>query len=190
MRITVGWDTCTYGDRHEGHILGRSERKRGALLRDALCRHLRKCGKPFVCIWARDTGGRHGQHVHLALYWPRPLAELAWVLAGLTGSLPASGRLPRGVVAQSECAGSQVKRNMAREENPSALRWTEYLLHQEPRHLIRPKIGGKALGASQVIDARAMVPYRGALEAWKVRQGCKLEEEPSGDLQRPGEGQL
>ena len=101
MRITVAWDACMYGDRREGHVLGQPDKERGSLLRDALWRHLRKHGEPFACIWARDTGGRHGQHIHLAQYWPRPAEELAWLLAGLTGSLPSSDSLPRDVVAQS-----------------------------------------------------------------------------------------
>ena len=112
------------------------------------------------------------------------------MLAGLTGSLPSSGRLPRGVEAQSECGGWQIKRNTAREEIPSALRWTGYLLDQEPRHLVMPKIEGKAIGVSRAIDARAMAPHREVLDAWKVRMGWRLEDEPSGSLLRPAEGQL
>ena len=188
-RVTVGWEACTYGDRRPGHILGRSDKQRTALLCGALRQHLRKHEEPFACIWARDTGGRHGQHIHLALYWPLPLEELAWVLAGLTGSLPSSGRLSRSVVAQSECGGWQVKRNTAREEIPSAARWTVYLLEQEPRHLVMPALEGKVLGVSRAIDARAIALHREALEAWKVRRGWTVEDKPSGALQQPAGGQ-
>jgi hypothetical protein len=155
MRITVSWDACAYGDRREGHVLGWPDKERGALLRDAIWRHLRKQGKPFACIWARDTGGRHGQHIHLAQHWPLPVEELVWLLADLTGSLPSSGRRrPQDVVAQSECGGWQIKQNTAQQEIQSALRWTEYLLDQELRHRVMPKIEGRILGVSRSIDAR------------------------------------
>lgn len=167
MRITVTWDVCTFGDRNHGHILGKPDKERCETLRSAIRKRLRKQEEPFACICARDTGGKRGQHIHLALYWPLPLEELVWLLSDLTGSLPSSGRLPGGVVAQSECHGWQIKRNTALEEIPSALRWAEYLLGQEQRHLIMPSIEGKLLGVSRDIGTAAMMPHREKLEDWK-----------------------
>lgn len=179
MRVTVTWDRCFWGDRDPGHVLTKPDRERSERLRDALDRRLRKDGLAFACTWSRDVGGKLGHHIHLGLYWPLPLKELAWLLARLTGSRPSSDRLPRAVLAQSECKGWQVKGNTARDEIPSAIRWTDYQLDQTPRHLVMPKLEGKLLGVSRAIDAKAMEPRREALESWKHQKGWTHHKETS-----------
>jgi hypothetical protein len=170
-RFTVTWDACLHGDRNEGHILAKSDKERTEHLRNELRRALRKTGTPFACVWARDECKRRGLHIHFALHWPPPIEPLAWLLARLTGSPPEPVTTRRGVDAQSECAGWQIKRNTARREIPSALRWTTYLRDQGTRHLVVPKIEGKVLGVSNAIGARAIARHREGLEAWKRRVG-------------------
>lgn len=176
MRITVTWGACAEGARHAGHVLGLAAKDRSERLCDALRRELRSRGKPYACIWSRDECMRRGLHDHLAVHWPLPLKDLAWLLARLTGSLPSSGRLPRGVVAQSECGGWQIKCNTAEDEIRSAVDWTTYLRDQGPRHLIMPKIEGKVLGVSRTLEPMAIAPHREALEAWKRQRGWIVEE--------------
>lgn len=189
LRVTITWDACALGERADGHILGKPDRKRVEHLLSELRRALRKVGLPFFCIWARDLCSRRGQHVHLALHWPLSLEALVQILSRLTGSQAEPEGRMRGVLAHSECRGWQVKRNMALNEIRSAANWAGYLLDQETRHLVMPAIDGKTLGVSRPIDARAIAAHRGALEAWKVRRGWMLEERPSGGLLRPLEGQ-
>lgn len=170
-RVTITWAACTYGDQNEGHVLGMPDDARNERLRNELGRLLRNAGRPFACIWARDEGPKLGLHTHLGLYWPLSENELVQLLARLTGSPPSLGRLPRDVVAQSECGGWQIKRNMARDELRSAMTWTTYLRDQGGRHLIVPRIPGKVLGVSQSLGVRAIEAQKAALEAWKIRVG-------------------
>lgn len=172
MRITVSWDVCLrHGDHHEGHALLRPAKERDEYLRAELCRLLQKRGKVFACAWARDTGGQHGHHIHLALHWPLPIEELVHLLARVTGSPPGPETAQRSVVAQSECHGWQIKSNAARDEIASAVRWTTYLRDQGPRHLVMPSMEGKVLGVSKAISAKAVEAHREALDAWKQRVG-------------------
>jgi hypothetical protein len=172
MRITIVWGQCLHvGACDEGHILGLRPKARSERMRETLRRRLRRQGQPFACIWARDECSRRGLHDHMGLYWPLPVVDLVWLLADLTGSRPSSDPLPRGVLAQSECGGWQIKTNTARDAVQSAWRWTGYLLEQEPRHLVAPRIEGRLLGVSRDIDARAVEACRPELEAWKARMG-------------------
>ena len=99
------------------------------------------------------------------------------LLTRLTGSPPSQARLPREVVAQSECRGWQIKRNMARDELRSAMTWTTYLRDQGQRHLIVPRIPGKVLGVSRSLGLGAVEAEKEALEAWKNRVGWGSELE-------------
>jgi hypothetical protein len=174
MRTTVSWDHCArIGDRLPGNILALRPKERSERLCEALWQAARNHGKPHAYIWSRDECMRRGLHDHLAVHWPLPLElnNLVWLLAALTGSLPSSGRLPRGVVAESECKGWQVKQNTAKDEIRSAVDWMGYLRDQGPRHLVAPKIEGKLLGVSRTLAPKAIAPYREVLEAWKRNKG-------------------
>lgn len=166
-RITITWGACYGGEKMEGNILGFDDKARNERLRSELGRLLRKAGAPLACIWSRDEGARLGLHVHLGLYWPLPDNELVKLLTRLTGSPASYGRLGQGVMAQSDCGGWQIKRNMAVSRLASAQRWAGYLVDQGERHLIVPKIKGKVLGVSRSIHYAPVEAHRGALEAWK-----------------------
>lgn len=169
--ITITWAACFGGELIEGNIIGLNDKERNERLRAELARLLRKAGYPLACIWSRDEGARLGLHVHLGLYWPLPDDELVKLLTRLTGSPASYGRLGRGVIAQSDCGGWQVKRNMAASRLASAQRWAGYLVDQGERHLIAPKIKGKVIGVSRSIHYAAVEAQRAALEAWKQGVG-------------------
>lgn len=177
-RITITWGACYGGERIEGNILGLNDKARNERLRYELRRLLRKFGYPLACIWSRDEGARLGLHVHLGLYWPLPDDELVKLLTRLTGSPATYARLGQGVTAQSECGGWQIKRNIAVSRLASAQRWAGYLVDQRERHLIAPKIKGKALGVSRSIDYAPVEAQREALEAWKRDVGWIEAESP------------
>lgn len=170
-RITITWGACYGGEKMEGNILGFDDKRRNERLRSELGRLLRKSGYPLACIWSRDEGARLGLHVHLGLYWPLPDNELVKLLTRLTGSPASYARFGQGVVAQSECGGWQIKRNIAASRLSSAQRWKSYLVEQGERHLIVPKIKGKVLGVSRSIHYAAVEAQREALEAWKRSAG-------------------
>lgn len=171
MRITITWGGCIYGDQNEGHILGLADSARNERLRSELARLLRNGMYTFACIWSRDEGLKLGLHTHLGLYWPLPENKLVQLLARLTGSPQSPDRLKRDVVAQSECGGWQIKRNMARNEFRSAMTWATYLRDQSQQHLIVPRIPGKVLGVSRSLGLGAVEAEKEALEAWKNRVG-------------------
>ena len=171
MRITITWDACTYGDQNEGHILGMSDDARNERLRIDLARRLRNEGHTFACIWARDKGPKLGLHTHLGLFWPLGKNKLVQLLAHLSGSPPSLARLPRDVVAQSECGGWQIKCNTAQNRLRSAMSWATYLRDQGERHLIVPRITGKVLGVSRSLGFSAVGAQKTALDAWKRRVG-------------------
>ncbi len=175
-RVTITWGACYGGERIEGNILNLDDKARNERLRSELARLLRKAGSPFACIWSRDEGARLGLHVHLGLYWPLPDNQLVKLLTRLTGSPAMYDRLEQGVVAQSECGGWQIKRNIAVSKLRSAQRWTSYLVEQGERHLIVPKIEGKILGVSRSIHYAPVEAQRAALEAWKARVGWSEAE--------------
>jgi len=170
-RITITWAACLGGDLIEGNIIGLNDKARNERLRSELARLLRKVGHPLACIWSRDEGARLGLHVHLGLYWPLPDDVLVKLLTRLTGSPASYARLGQGATAQSECGGWQIKRNIAVSRLASAQRWAGYLIDQGERHLIVPKIKGKALGVSQSIHYAPVEAQRAALEAWKHNVG-------------------
>lgn len=170
-RVTITWGACYGGEKMEGNILGFDDKTRNERLRSELARLLRKSGYPLACIWSRDEGARLGLHVHLGLYWPLPDDELVKLLTRLTGSPTSYARLGQGVMAQSECGGWQVKRNVAASRAASAQRWASYLVDQGQRHLIVPKIKGKVLGVSRAIHYAPVEAQREALEAWKRSVG-------------------
>lgn len=174
--MTITWGACYGGERIEGNILNLDDKARNERLRSELARLLRKAGSPFACIWSRDEGARLGLHVHLGLYWPLPDNQLVKLLTRLTGSPAMYDRLEQGVVAQSECGGWQIKRNIAVSKLRSAQRWTSYLVEQGERHLIVPKIEGKILGVSRSIHYAPVEAQRAALEAWKARVGWSEAE--------------
>lgn len=181
-RVTITWGACYGGERMEGNILGFDDKRRNERLRSELARLLRKSGFPLACIWSRDEGARLGLHVHLGLYWPVPDDELVKLLTRLTGSPASYARFGPGVVAQSECGGWQIKRNIAASRVASAQRWTSYLVEQGERHLIVQKIQGKVLGVSRSIHYAPVEAQRGSLEAWKRSVGwheAKIVEGPS-----------
>jgi hypothetical protein len=143
---------------------------------------LRTAGYQFACIWSRDEAMNKGLHVHLGLYWPLPNDELVKLLTRLTGSPASYGLLGQGVVAQSECNGWQIKRNIAASKLASAQRWTSYLVDQGERHLVVPKITGKVLGVSRSLHYAPVEAQREALEAWKRDSGwvgAESEGKPS-----------
>ena len=180
-RITITWGACYGGEKMEGNILGLDDKGRNERLRSELGRLLRKDGAPLACIWSRDEGARLGLHVHLGLYWPLPDDELVKLLTRLTGSPPSRALLGEGVVAQSECGGWQIKRNIAVSRLASAQRWAGYLVDQGERHLIAPRIKGKIIGVSRAIDRAPVEAQRAALEAWKRDVGwieAKSTESP------------
>lgn len=177
-RITITWGGCYGGERMEGNILGLDDKARNEQMRAELARVLRKTGYPLVCIWSRDDGARLGLHVHFGLYWPLPDDELVKLLTRLTGSPATYARLGQGVTAQSECGGWQIKRNIAVSRLASAQRWAGYLVDQRERHLIAPKIKGKALGVSRSIGYAPVEAQREALEAWKRDVGWIEAESP------------
>ena len=166
-RITITWAACFGGERIEGNIIGLNDKARNERLRAELARLLRKAGYPLACIWSRDEGARLGLHVHLGLYWPLPDDELVKLLTRLTGSPASYARLEQGVMAQSECGGWQIKRNIAVSRLASAQRWAGYLVDQGKRHLIVPRIKGKVIGVSRSINYAPVEAQRAALEAWK-----------------------
>lgn len=166
-RVTITWGACYGGEKMEGNIIGFDDKRRNERLRSELARLLRKAGYPLACIWSRDEGARLGLHVHLGLYWPLPDDELVKLLTRLTGSPASHALLREGVVAQSECGGWQIKRNIAVSRWASAQRWAGYLVDQGERHLIAPRIKGKIIGVSQAIDRAPVEAQREALEAWK-----------------------
>lgn len=166
-RITITWAACFGGERIEGNIIGLSDKARNERLRSELARLLRKAGYPLACIWSRDEGAQLGLHVHLGLYWPLPDDELVKLLTRLTGSPSSYARLEQGVVAQSECGGWQIKRNIAVSRLASAQRWAGYLVDQGKRHLIVQRIKGKVIGVSRSIHYAPVEAQRAALEAWK-----------------------
>ena len=179
-RITITWAACFGGELIEGNIIALNDKERNERLRAELARLLRKAGYPLACIWSRDEGARLGLHVHIGLYWPLPDDELVKLLTRLTGSPASYGRLGRGVMAQSDCGGWQVKRNMAVSRLASAQRWTGYLVDQGERHLIVPKIKGKVIGVSRSIHYAAVEAQRAALEAWKRDVGWNDAESTEG----------
>lgn len=166
-RITITWAACLGGDLIEGNIIGLNDKARNERLRSELARLLRKAEYPLACIWSRDEGARLGLHVHLGLYWPLPDDELVKLLTRLTGSPASYARLEQGVMAQSECGGWQIKRNIAVSRLASAQRWAGYLVDQGKRHLIVPRIKGKVIGVSRSIHYAPVEAQRAALEAWK-----------------------
>lgn len=166
-RITITWAACPGGDLIEGNIIGLNDKTRNERLRSELARLLRKAEYPLACIWSRDEGARLGLHVHLGLYWPLPDDELVKLLTRLTGSPASYARLEQGVMAQSECGGWQIKRNIAVSRLASAQRWAGYLVDQGKRHLIVPRIKGKVIGVSRSIHYAPVEAQRAALEAWK-----------------------
>ncbi|WP_159458643.1 hypothetical protein, partial [Roseisalinus antarcticus] len=172
-RITITWAACFGGERIEGNIIGLNDKARNERLRSELARLLRKAGHPLACIWSRDEGARLGLHVHLGLYWPLPDDELVKLLTRLTGSPASYARLGQGVMAQSECGGWQIKRNIAVSRLASAQRWAGYLVDQGKRHLIVPRIKGKVIGVSRSIHYAPVEAQRDALEAWKRAVGWK-----------------
>jgi hypothetical protein len=180
-RITITWGACYGGEKAEGNILGFDDKARNERLRSELARLLRKAGYPLACIWSRDEAMQKSLHVHLGLYWPLPGDELVKLLTRLTGSPASYGILKQGVVAQSECNGWQIKRNIAASELASAQRWASYLVEQGERHLIVPKIKGKVLGVSRSIHYAPVEAQRQALEAWKRSVGwyeAEIAESP------------
>ena len=179
-RITITWGAFFCGERIEGNIIGLNDKERNERLRAELARLLRKAGYPLACIWSRDEGARLGLHVHLGLYWPLPDDELVKLLTRLTGSPASYGRLGRGVMAQSDCGGWQVKRNMAVSKLASAQRWSGYLVDQGERHLVVPKIKGKVIGVSRSVHYAAVEAQRAALEAWKCDVGWNDAESTEG----------
>ena len=172
-RITISWEKCVWGERNEGRVIALDDKHRNERLRAELRRVLRKAGYPFACIWSRDEAMNNGLHVHLGLYWPLPDDELVTLLTRLTGSPASYGLLKQGVVAQSECGGWQIKRNIAASRLASAQRWASYLVDQGERHLIVPKVQGKVLGVSRSIHYAAVEAEREALEAWKRSVGWR-----------------
>jgi hypothetical protein len=180
-RVTITWGACYGGEKMEGNIIGFDDKKRNERLRSELARLLRKAGYPLACIWSRDEGARLGLHVHLGLYWPLHDDELVKLLTRLTGSSASYALLREGVVAQSECGGWQIKRNIAVSRWASAQRWAGYLVDQGERHLIAPRIKGKIIGVSRAIDRAPVEAQRAALEAWKRDVGwieAKSTESP------------
>jgi len=83
-------------------------------------------------------------------------------------------------MAQSDCGGWQIKRNMAVSTLTSAQRWAGYLVDQGERHLIVPKIKGKVIGVSRSIHYAAVEAQIEALEAWKRDVGWYHEENTEG----------
>lgn len=183
-RITIAWEACKGGDRSDGHILGMPDQERNELLRREIARILRKAGHPLACVWSRDKGGKFGLHIHLALYWPLPDEVLFDLLERLTGSPRQKGRLKRGVIAQSECGGWQVKKNAAVRTASgmlkSAYTWMGYLRGQMGRHEEEPDIDGKVLGVSRALDKNAVDAQRGHLETWKLISGWSELEDANG----------
>lgn len=180
-RVTITWGACYGGEKMEGNIIGFDDKRRNERLRSELARLLRKAGYPLACIWSRDEGARLGLHVHLGLYWPLPDDELVKLLTRLTGSPASYARFGQGVVAQSECGGWQIKRNIAVSRLASAQRWAGYLVDQGERHLIAPKIKGKVFGVSRSIHYAPVEAHREALEEWKLSVGwaeAEIAESP------------
>lgn len=179
-RVTITWAACFGGERVEGNIIGLNDKERNERLRAELTRLLRKAGYPLACIWSRDEAARLGLHVHLGLYWPLTDDELVKLLTRLTGSPASYNRLGKGVIAQSDCGGWQIKSNMAVSRLASAQRWAGYLVDQGERHLIVPKIKGKVIGVSRSIHYAPVEAQRAALEAWKRDVGWNDEQNTEG----------
>lgn len=183
--LTISWDGLwTAGEHLEGHCLGRGEWERERYARIELARLCRVAHLPFVALWGRDVGALMGAHMHLAMFWPSyKLAQLVAVIERITGSSAKFVWQPyaEDTVARSACGGWQLDMNNRSDDKASALEWAAYISAQHDKHLVPPKIKGKAFGVSQAIGRTAQEAARAVLEARKKQYswfGQEMGESP------------
>ena len=147
IAITISWDALIQaGERNEGHILGDSPRRRQAKLFRRFRYLSKSCGRDLSYVWVSDVGVRFGEHLHIALFWPRyDIKTLSWLCAALLGSgLDESWEgQPKGF--RSVCGGWMLR--FAEPRTDLRFGWAKYMSDQVIKH--NSYDGGRCFGHSR-----------------------------------------
>ena len=147
IAITISWDALIQaGERNEGHLLGGCHKKRQAKLFRRF-RHLSNSrGRNLSYVWVSDFGARFGEHLHLALFWPRyDIETLLFLCVAVFGSKLDDTWDGHPKSFRSVCGGWMVR--FAEPRPDMRYGWAAYMSDQVLKHNAHP--GGRRFGCSR-----------------------------------------